>query len=125
MATYRAYLLEETGHVASRIDLECADDEAAKERVPWLPHEHGAELWALDRLIAVFGPTAQRKQPIDPTEKLEKLLADAEDCTLISKLAADPAKRERFARLAKRFRRMARTLDTAIKANADPNASRS
>ncbi|WP_245471257.1 hypothetical protein [Bradyrhizobium genosp. SA-3] len=123
MATYRAYLLDKTGHVASRIDLECADDEAAKERAQCLPHEHGVELWLLDRLIAVFGPTAQAEHPMDAADKLEKLLTDAEDCTLLSKLAADPAKRERFARLAKRFRQMARKLDAAVKANPDPDDS--
>ncbi|UQR62300.1 hypothetical protein LRP30_36925 [Bradyrhizobium sp. C-145] len=121
MATYYAYLLDETGHVASRIDLECADDEAAKERAQYLPHENGAELWLLDRLIAVLGPTVQAQHPMDVADKLEKLLTDAEDCALLSKLTADPAKRERFARLAKRFRQMARKLDTAIKASADPD----
>ena len=56
----------------------------------------------------------------DATEKLEKLLTDAEDCTLISKLAADPAKRKRFGRLSARFQEMAKKLETAIKAKADP-----
>ena len=36
----------------------------------------------------------------DMQAKLEKLLIDAEDCALISKLATDKAKQELFARLA-------------------------
>jgi hypothetical protein len=36
----------------------------------------------------------------DLNEKLENLRADAEDCSLISKLATDNAKRELFARMA-------------------------
>jgi hypothetical protein len=56
----------------------------------------------------------------DATKKLERLLTDAEDCALLSKLAADPAKRERFARLSTRFREMAKKLETAIEIRADP-----
>jgi hypothetical protein len=58
----------------------------------------------------------------DATEKFERLLTDAEDCTLISKLAADPTKRERFAKLSARFRKMAKKLEVATEAEADPEA---
>jgi|GEM_PF-895648 len=116
MATYRAYFLDETGHIANRIDLECPDDETAKERAKSLPREHGLELWLFDRCIAVFKPDGHDPQR---DAKLEKLLKDAEDCTLLSKLAADPAKRERFAKLSARFREMAEKLEAAIKAKAE------
>ena len=47
-------------------------------------------------------------------EKLEKLRTDAEDCSLISKLATDKAKGELFARLAAQLRRMAEDVEVAI-----------
>lgn len=50
----------------------------------------------------------------DLREKLEKLRADAEDCSLISKLATDRAKRELFARLAGQLRQMAEDVEVAI-----------
>jgi len=49
-------------------------------------------------------------------DKLEKLRADAEDCTLISRLATDKAKRELFARLAAQIRQMIAELEAAIEA---------
>jgi hypothetical protein len=50
----------------------------------------------------------------DLKEKLEKLRTDAEDCSLISKLATDKAKGELFARLAAQLRRMAEDVEVAI-----------
>jgi hypothetical protein len=46
--------------------------------------------------------------------RLEKLLADAEDCELIGKLAADPHKRELFQRLAVDLRAIAGDVQAAI-----------
>ncbi|MEZ2143232.1 hypothetical protein AAE026_13115 [Bradyrhizobium sp. DN5] len=109
--------MDETGHIANRIDLDCPDDEAAKERAKSLPRENGLELWLFDRCIAVFKADCHDQQQ-DAADKLEKLLKDAEDCTLLSKLAADPAKRERFAKLSARFREMAEKLEAA-RAKAD------
>jgi heme oxygenase len=50
----------------------------------------------------------------DLREKLEKLRADAEDCTLISRLATDKAKRELFASLAEQIRFMIAEVENAI-----------
>jgi hypothetical protein len=50
----------------------------------------------------------------DLREKLEKLRADAEDCSLISRLAADQKKRETFAHLAEQLRQMARDIEGVI-----------
>ena len=50
----------------------------------------------------------------DLKETLEKLRADAEDCSLISSFATDRAKRELFARLATQLRRMAEDVEIAI-----------
>lgn len=46
--------------------------------------------------------------------KLEKLLVEAEDCNLIAKLAADPSKRELFAKLGTDLRAMARDVEAEI-----------
>ncbi|WP_441300055.1 hypothetical protein [Bradyrhizobium sp.] len=47
--------------------------------------------------------------------QLEKLLNDAEECALISKLATDMAKRELFARLSEHLKMLAMEVDRAIK----------
>ena len=52
----------------------------------------------------------------DLREKLEKLRTDAEDCRLISRLAADKAKRELFASLAEQLSQMAADIEAAIRA---------
>jgi hypothetical protein len=41
------------GHILSRVDLVCEDDEAAKERAEQLADGHDVELWQLGRKIAV------------------------------------------------------------------------
>jgi hypothetical protein len=55
----------------------------------------------------------------DLQEKLEKLLADAEDCDLISMLATDVAKRAMFRRLAMQTRAMAEEVKRAIASRTD------
>ncbi len=52
----------------------------------------------------------------DLWERLEKLKADAEDCTLISRLATDKAKRDLFARLATQIGQLIAELEAAIEA---------
>jgi hypothetical protein len=52
----------------------------------------------------------------DLMETLQKLRTDAEDCDLISKLAADPAKREVFAKLASQLRLAAADIERVIAA---------
>ena len=53
----------------------------------------------------------------DFSAKLEKLLAEAEDCELIGKLATDLRKRELFIRLAADLRNMARDVAAVIAAS--------
>lgn len=48
----------------------------------------------------------------DARARLEKLLTDAEECTLISKLATNEPKRATFAKLADEYKKMARELET-------------
>ena len=50
----------------------------------------------------------------DMQTHMEKLLADAEECALISKLATDMQKRELFARLAAHLRVLASEVERAI-----------
>jgi hypothetical protein len=52
----------------------------------------------------------------DLSAKLEKLLAEAEDCALIGRLATDPNKRELFQRLAVDLRAMARDIRAVMDA---------
>jgi hypothetical protein len=56
MGEYQAYVLGEDGHIEQRIDLTCADDDAARERAESLVDCHAIELWQLDRKIATFEP---------------------------------------------------------------------
>lgn len=52
----------------------------------------------------------------DLRDKLEKLRADAEDCTLISRLATDKAKRDVFSHLAAQMHGMIAEVEAAIAA---------
>jgi hypothetical protein len=50
----------------------------------------------------------------DIKQRIEKLLIDAEDCAIISKLATIPAKREAFQKLADDYRRMAQEMERVV-----------
>ena len=54
----------------------------------------------------------------DLQTKLERLLAEAQDCDLIGNLATDHDKRATFRRMAEQFRQMAEQLRTDIAAKA-------
>lgn len=56
MHDYRVYFLAPDGHITSRVDLFCSDDEAAKERARQLVDGQVVELWQLDHKIATFEP---------------------------------------------------------------------
>lgn len=56
MREYQAYVIGEDGHIQRRIDLACADDDAAKEQAEALLDDHSIELWQSDRKIATFEP---------------------------------------------------------------------
>ena len=58
---------------------------------------------------------------IDMAEKIVKLLTDAEDCELISKLATDPLKRGVYKRLADQLRLAAGDLERAMKSRSLPD----
>lgn len=56
MQEYRAYVLGPDGHIQERIDLVCADDDAAKERAKALVDGHDVELWQLDASSPISKP---------------------------------------------------------------------
>ena len=53
MAEYRAYILGPDGRIKP-VDLECDDDEVAKEATKQLADGHDIELWQSSRKIATF-----------------------------------------------------------------------
>lgn len=57
MAHYRAYLLDQDRHVISVANLNCADEQEARERARQLVDTNAIELWCLDHRIAVFEAT--------------------------------------------------------------------
>ena len=63
MQHYRAYFLDQDGHISNAIDMECTDDEQAKECAKKFVCDCNAELWHEDRLIAVY---AAGKGPLPP-----------------------------------------------------------
>jgi hypothetical protein len=51
---YRAYIKGPDGRVLRRVDLLCADYDAARDRAKLLVDGHDVELWQLSRRIAEF-----------------------------------------------------------------------
>jgi hypothetical protein len=56
---YETYLIGPDGHITMRVDLHCADEEAAKQTAKQLVNGNDVELWQRDRRIATFGPTSR------------------------------------------------------------------
>jgi hypothetical protein len=54
MPQYRTYLIDEDGHISNAIDMECTDDEQAKECAKKFITGSNAELWQQDRLIETY-----------------------------------------------------------------------
>jgi hypothetical protein len=54
MRQYRAYVVGPEGRIKLRVDLFCADDDAAIERAKALVEGQEVELWHLGRKIAEF-----------------------------------------------------------------------
>ena len=54
MHAYRAYLIGHDGHIVSRVDLLCQDDQSAKDKAKQLVDGHDVELWDGAKKIAVF-----------------------------------------------------------------------
>lgn len=60
MPHYRVQVLDQSGDLKGAVDLDCANDEAAKERVRVVLEghgaEHSAELWRLVALLELNDP---------------------------------------------------------------------
>jgi hypothetical protein len=56
MPEYQAYVIGEDGHIKQRLDLVCADGDAAKGRAKLLVDNRVIELWQSDHKIATFEP---------------------------------------------------------------------
>lgn len=56
MEEYRANLMGPDGHVMSRVDLICEDEETARERAQQLAQDRVVELWQGARKIAEYHP---------------------------------------------------------------------
>jgi hypothetical protein len=54
MAEYRAYILTSDGRIMKPVDLECDDDDVAKQAAKQLVDGHDVELWQGTRKIATF-----------------------------------------------------------------------
>jgi len=54
MAHYRAYFIGRDGHFKKAVDLDCADDAAAKVAAKQLVDGRDVELWQRDRRITKF-----------------------------------------------------------------------
>jgi hypothetical protein len=69
------------------------------------------------RLVRVCQLSPADKEAVmqDMLAHLEKLLTDAEDCALISKLADDKAKRELFAKLSVHLKQLASEVERTIR----------
>jgi hypothetical protein len=60
MPNYRAYLLDDDGHVMSALNLSRLDDDAAADTAKQWANDHDVELWQFDRLVAVFKSGSRR-----------------------------------------------------------------
>ena len=56
MQLYRAFQLDQTGHIVGKIDLTCADDEDAKQQAEQLLDGYDTEVWQRDRKVALLRP---------------------------------------------------------------------
>ena len=54
MPGYRAYIIGADGHFRTSVELDCPDDEVAKERAMQLVDGHDVELWQQARKVALF-----------------------------------------------------------------------
>ncbi|MCP1768440.1 MULTISPECIES: hypothetical protein [Bradyrhizobium] len=64
MPEYRVYVIGEDGHISLRLDLVCANDDAAKERAKELADDRVLELWQFDREIETFKPDPIKNEQV-------------------------------------------------------------
>ena len=54
MQDYRAYLLDDDGHIVKRVDMACPDELTANEQARQLLDGHDVELWQGSKKLATF-----------------------------------------------------------------------
>ena len=59
MPNFRAYIIDADGHIQRRIDLEVANESAARDRARQLVDGHAVELWDGATKLARFEPIRQ------------------------------------------------------------------
>jgi hypothetical protein len=62
MSDYRAYFLDDNGHVLNRYDMTCETDEQAITQARTLANGHDIEVWQLDRVIGKIPKTLSRRE---------------------------------------------------------------
>jgi hypothetical protein len=65
MNGYHAYLMGPDGHIQSRVDLTCEDEEAAKEQAKQLVDGHDVELWQLAKTVGTKSDSYRRSHDLD------------------------------------------------------------
>lgn len=60
---YRAFIVDEDGHVQNRVDLVCEDEVEARRLAKRLVDGHDVELWQLDRKIETFRHSPKASAP--------------------------------------------------------------
>lgn len=59
MREFRAYILDEDGHITFRIDLQVRDEAEARERAKLLVDGHAVELWEGSTKLDRFEPISR------------------------------------------------------------------
>jgi hypothetical protein len=90
MQHYRAFQLDDNGHVIGSVDLSCLNDEDARKQAEQLLKLYDIELWQLDRRVAVLKSEKTRNEGIARTAGEAP---DAADSASVSELATEPPKR--------------------------------
>ncbi len=54
MSGYRLFLMDQDGHITERIDLDCDNEDEAREIADEGAHEIHMELWCLGRALKVY-----------------------------------------------------------------------
>ncbi|MET4023386.1 hypothetical protein ABIC10_008527 [Bradyrhizobium sp. S3.2.12] len=57
---YYAYVIDDNGHVANRIEINCGDDDEAIRCAKRLVDGHEIELWQETRQVATFTPKSEQ-----------------------------------------------------------------
>jgi hypothetical protein len=63
MPHYRVHIMDQGGDLKGAIDLDCANDEAARERVAAVLEGHCGELWRLVTLYELDSPSIVLEPP--------------------------------------------------------------